>query len=266
MFYQGFTFVYSECADMANLPEGAMAQLRASPPDHSRKRLNTWQAIRAEVLRRIRAGEWPPGALIPTEQHLSVEMGCARATVNRALRELADSGIIQRRRKVGTRVAATPLRRTTLRLPAIRTEIEGMGAAYTYQLTECEARLPTPEAMRALQVDAQDVLLLVMSRHMADGQPHCSESIWLNPRALATPDATVFAVEPPQEWLARTLPVTQSSFSILAEPAGGTCALNLGVDPGTPVLTIERVNSMDALPVSFARQFYPPKHRLIFDD
>ncbi|WP_410216862.1 GntR family transcriptional regulator [Paracoccus sp. (in: a-proteobacteria)] len=228
--------------------------------------MNTWQAIRAEVLGRIRSGEWAPGTMIPTEQTLAAEMGCARATVNRAMRELADSGIIQRRRKVGTRVSATAERRTTLRLPAIREEIEIMGAACTYIMTECSLRAPSPQAMRALQVDADHELLLVTSRYLADERPHCAETVWLNPRAIDLPDATLFAEEPPQEWLARTLPVAQVSVSVLAESADGTSAVDLDVEPGTSVLAIERVNSLNGLPVSFTRQFYAPRHRLVFDD
>ena len=50
-----------------------------------------WEDIRAEVLRRIRARDWPPGALIPGEEALAEEFGVARATVNRALRDLAES-------------------------------------------------------------------------------------------------------------------------------------------------------------------------------
>ncbi|MEQ3643805.1 MULTISPECIES: GntR family transcriptional regulator [Paracoccus] len=251
---------------MAKLSQGSSVTIRSSGVDAERRRLNTWQAIRADVLGRIRSGEWPPGSLIPTEQMLSIEMGCARATVNRALRELADSGIIQRRRKVGTRVTATTSRRTTLSLPVLRDEIESLGARYAYQMTECLPCNPSPAAMQALQVDADDMMLLVKSRYLADDRPHCCEAIWLNPRALALPDFHLFAHEPPQEWLARSLPVTQSRFSILAEGASGSCAVNLTIDPGTPVMTIERVNTLDSLPVSFARQFYPPMHRLVLDD
>ena len=61
----------------------------------------TWQSIRAEALRRIRAGLWPPGARIPDEAELAAEFGCARATVNRALRDLAEAGLLERKRKGG---------------------------------------------------------------------------------------------------------------------------------------------------------------------
>ena len=251
---------------MLTVNHGSSTSLRAEALENSAKRLNTWQAIRADVLARIRSGEWPPGELIPTEQELAVEMGCARATVNRALRELASSGIIERRRKVGTRVASTSSRRTTLSLPVMRDEIEALGQRYHYALTEIEMRRGTTGALNALQADPEDELMLVKTRYLADGTAYCCETVWLNPKAIALPDPKLFEAEPPQEWLSRHLPVQQTRFSILADEATGACARSLELPSGTPVLAIERVNSLDAVPVSYARQFYPPQHRLIFDD
>ncbi len=75
------------------------------------KQAATWQSIRAEGLRRIHDGLWAPGARIPDEADLAGEFGCARATVNRALRSLAEDGFLERRRKGGTRVALTPVRK-----------------------------------------------------------------------------------------------------------------------------------------------------------
>ncbi|MCF3973397.1 GntR family transcriptional regulator [Paracoccus salsus] len=228
--------------------------------------MNTWQSVRAEVLARIRSREWPPGELIPTEQQLAVQMGCARATVNRALRELADSGIIERRRKVGTRVTATPSRRTTLEMPVIRHEVEALGLAYDYQMTSYSRSRPTEAAMHALQVGPDEELILIKAKYLADGRPHCCEAIWLNPHALPVIPAEDARTQPAHEWLARNVPLTHGRFSILAEGASGDCAHNLNVQAGTPVLTIERTNWSDATPISFSRQFYPPQHRLVSED
>ena len=70
----------------------------------------TYRQINSAILDRIRGGEWEAGDLIPREAALSLEFGCARATMNRALRELADDGVVERRRRAGTRVAETPAR------------------------------------------------------------------------------------------------------------------------------------------------------------
>ncbi|MDO5648322.1 MAG: GntR family transcriptional regulator [Paracoccus sp. (in: a-proteobacteria)] len=227
--------------------------------------LNTWQSVRTEVLRRIRSGEWAPGSMIPTEQELSAELKCARATVNRALRHLAESGIIERRRKVGTRVAIAPEHRSTLDMPEIRDEIEATGAAYTFRMTSFGLARATPAAMDALHVDAGQNLLLIKTQHLADGRPHCCEAIWLNPDVLPDITQATFADLPVREWLRQNIPLTEGRFAILAESATGDCATNLMVDEGTPVLTIEMVKSRDATPIAFARQFYPPNHRLVSD-
>ncbi len=70
-----------------------------------------------EVLRRIHCRDWEPGEQIPNEADLALEFGCARATVNRALRTLAESGVLDRKRKAGTRVALHPVGKATLNIP-----------------------------------------------------------------------------------------------------------------------------------------------------
>ena len=60
---------------------------------------NSWQSVQEEVLARIHSRQWKPGDLIPNEADLAQEFGCARATVNRALQNLADEGLLDRRRK-----------------------------------------------------------------------------------------------------------------------------------------------------------------------
>jgi GntR family histidine utilization transcriptional repressor len=89
-----------------------------------------WQSVQDEVLRRIHAREWKPGDLIPNEADLAQEFGCARTTVNRALRALAENGLLDRRRKAGTRVAAQPVAKATLDIAVIRREVEERGQKY----------------------------------------------------------------------------------------------------------------------------------------
>ena len=251
---------------MTRIPGDVARSLRGVQANAPKPRLNTWQSVRSEVLDRIRSGEWAPGELIPTEQELAVELGCARATVNRALRELAESGIVERRRKVGTRVATTPSRRTTLEMSVIRQEIESSGAEYGYSLTQCETITPPAHVARQLQVGTDVHVMVAKSQYLADGQPHCCEVVWLNLAALPRVTPEDFAMAPPHEWLARHVALTHGRFTILAEGASGDCARNLHVSAGTPVLTIERTNWSDTVPVSFARQFYPPGHRLVSED
>ena len=244
----------------------ACSAASAGAPVASRVRLNTWQSIRTEVLGRIRSGEWPAGSLIPTEHELAQEMGCARATVNRALRDLAESGIIQRRRKVGTRVAARPARRTRLDMPSIRDEIEGRGAEYGYRLAEAVLELPTEQAAAALRLESPRNVLLVRSLYLSDGVPWCCEMVWMNLQALPAIDRREFEHRSPHDWLAEAVPASDAAFAILSETASAATARHLSLPAASPVLVIERTSLDEDSPVAFARQFYPPRHRLNMRD
>jgi GntR family histidine utilization transcriptional repressor len=57
--------------------------------------------IRADLEGRIRSGDWPPGARIPTEHELTAQYGCARMTVHKAISALVAAGLIERRKKAG---------------------------------------------------------------------------------------------------------------------------------------------------------------------
>ncbi len=60
--------------------------------------------LRDEII----SGQRPLGALVPTEQELSGIYGVSRITTRRALDELAQSRLVARKRRVGTRVIFQP--------------------------------------------------------------------------------------------------------------------------------------------------------------
>jgi DNA-binding GntR family transcriptional regulator len=61
--------------------------------------------IRREIEAKVRAGDLPPGARLPTEMDLSTQYGVSRATAQRVLNDLAEAGLAIRRRRHGTFVA-----------------------------------------------------------------------------------------------------------------------------------------------------------------
>ncbi|WP_342723893.1 GntR family transcriptional regulator [Bradyrhizobium sp. B097] len=52
------------------------------------------ESVRAELLRRIESGIYPPGAPIPSTGVLTVEFGVSQITVTRALRDLQTTGVL----------------------------------------------------------------------------------------------------------------------------------------------------------------------------
>lgn len=53
---------------------------------------------------RIMSGEYAPGALLPNEETLSIELGVSRTALREAIKVLASKGLIESRPKIGTRV------------------------------------------------------------------------------------------------------------------------------------------------------------------
>jgi GntR family transcriptional regulator len=61
-----------------------------------------YRRIAASLQGSIKSGVYPVGAVLPTEIELSQTFGVCRQTVRDALRILGDSGLVLRRRRVGT--------------------------------------------------------------------------------------------------------------------------------------------------------------------
>ncbi len=101
----------------------------------AQKRIN-FQFVRDEVKRRIESRIWPQGSLLPTETQLAEEFNCARATVNHALRELADQGFVERKRKSGTRVKKEPSKQAKLEISLTRQTVQDQNSTYRYALVE----------------------------------------------------------------------------------------------------------------------------------
>jgi len=221
----------------------------------------TWQSLRAEALRRIRTREWPPGAQIPHEADLAAEFGCARATVNRALRDLAVAGYLERRRKGGTRVALTPVRKATFEISIIRQDVEGRAQEYGYRLLS-DTLTPAPAPVRtALKLGGPVTLRQVRALHLADGRPFCLEERWVNP-SFAGPEVRFDDVSA-NEWLVRNLPFSGGDFSFYATLADAGLAALLDCNEGAALFAIDRTTFSDAQPITAVTLTYAPGYRMV---
>ncbi|WP_298295402.1 GntR family transcriptional regulator [uncultured Litoreibacter sp.] len=221
-----------------------------------------WQSVQDEVLRRIHAREWSPGELIPNEADLAIEFGCARSTVNRALRSLADSGLLDRRRKAGTRVAAQPVAKATLDIAVIRHEVEERGGRYGYQLIERKTAVPPLSTSGAMKTRADAALLHVRALHLADDGPYAVEDRWINTNIV--PDALdeTFEELSANEWLLKHAPYTHGDIAFSAIQALPDDADIFGVPKGSALFAIDRVTWDNALSVTKVRLLFLPGYQL----
>ena len=199
-----------------------------------------WQAVQDEVLRRINVRQWKPGEMIPNEVDLADEFGCARATVNRALRNLADSGLLDRRRKAGTRVALHPVRKATLDISVIKSEIEGKGYVYSYSLISSQTVVPPKGIIGRMKLRPDDTLLHLVCVHMANGKPYVFENRWINPRVVPEVNGISFVVQSPNEWLVENIPFSSGDITFSALSATKLEADVLACAEGQGLFVIDR--------------------------
>ena len=223
--------------------------------------MSGWEAIRNDVRARIAAREWVPGGLIPGEEALAVSYGVARATVNRAMRELAESGLVERRRKAGTRVAQGVARRAVLSIPVIREQIEALNQVHSFQILMLNEDWPPAGVRDAMGLAADRRLLHIDTLHLADGRPHALESRWLNLAAVPGPLPDLMRITV-NEWLLQTVPYATGEIAFSAEPAGAEEARHLDCRAGAALFVTERVTRTDAGPVTWVRLAHAPGWRM----
>jgi len=224
--------------------------------------LRNWQSVRDEVLRRIHTRKWAPGDLIPNEADLAAEFGCARATVNRALRAVAEAGLLDRRRKAGTRVALQPVAKATLNISVIRQEVEARGARYSHQLISRENAVPAPAISGAMGTDALRPLLHLRALHMADGRPYATEDRWINTASVPQAQNEHFDHISANEWLLQNAAYTHGDIAFSAANATDQEAETLGCTPGDAVFVIDRVTWNETDAVTKVRIVFVPGHQM----
>jgi GntR family histidine utilization transcriptional repressor len=202
--------------------------------------IRNWQAVQDEVRRRIADRVWRPGDFIPHEADLAREFGCARATVNRALRELAEEGLLDRRRKAGTRVALNPIRRARFDIPVIRDEIEARGRACRHAILSRQMRAPPPDIAARMRTAPGRELLHLRTLYTADSAPYVLEDRWINPDAVPAVRDETFAAVSPNEWLVREVPFEGGDFAFSATTATAAEAAALSCAVGAGLLVLDR--------------------------
>lgn len=229
----------------------------------NRIQINSYQAVQAEIMKRIQSRQWVPGAQIPGETELAEEFGCARATMNRALRELAEAGILERKRRAGTRVALNPVHKAVLDIPVTRHEIESGGAAYGYTLIGRERKKPSPAVRARLDLPADTDMLHVTGVHFADHRPFQFEDRWINiaavPKIIEAPLDRISA----NEWLVREIPYSSGEIVFSAANATVREAEPLDATVGSALFVIERSTWLRDTPITFVRMCYPAGYRMV---
>lgn len=222
----------------------------------------SWQGIKAEVERRISERIWQPGDMIPNEAALAEEFGCARATVNRALQALSDEGMLDRKRKAGTRVALNRVAKATLDIPVTRLDVEQRGAEYNHRILEQSNAVPPKLILSEFGLGSDTTLLHLRTLHLSDGKPFLYEDRWINPRSVSGLEDVDFKAISANEWLVQNVPFTTGDISFSAANANAEEAEILGISLDVAIFIVNRTTWDGRHPITSVRLAYAPGFKM----
>jgi GntR family histidine utilization transcriptional repressor len=233
----------------------------AAPDDKAA--LPRYLEIQRDLQERIASGEWPPGHRVPPEHELQALYGCSRMTVNKALSALSGAGLIERRRRSGTIVAAPKTQQTVLKIHDIRAEIVASGRPYRFQILSRERRAMSVEDAARLGTKRAGEVEALTVRHMAGESPFVLEERLIDLAVAPSATKEPFDEAPPGTWLLQLVPWTDAEHIIRAEAATSFAARQLAVAPKSPCLVVERRTWQNGATITWVKLTYPgERHQL----
>lgn len=212
----------------------------------------------------IRAGVFPVGEAIPTEERLCETYGVSRITVRRALDELHSMGLIVRRRGVGCFVAEPATSQKAVSMVGSLHEALHYVRGLTYSRFSKASVTPPPWAAKALRLDPADHATRIEVIGTAKTGKIATTEIFLREEIGRTITQADMRAGTP---IVRILETRLGQRCVRAEQfvdaasATPAVARNLGIKAGTPVLSVTRVFYLaDGTPLEAVVAHYHPKN------
>ncbi|TCO69402.1 GntR family transcriptional regulator [Rhodovulum euryhalinum] len=222
----------------------------------------SWTEVRDRIHALILNSTYAPGDKLPRDEDIARVFGCARSTVHRAMRALADSGIVERRRKGGTTVRRERVTRATLDIPITRREVEQKGAVYGYRLIRRKVQQTPPEVVARFGLPAPCRMLRVEALHSADGAPYILEDRWISLDTVPEIAEVDLEAISANEWLVLNRPYSRCDLRFHAVNASAADARMLETGLGEALLVIERTTWIGAAPITHLRAITRPGYHL----
>lgn len=216
-----------------------------------------YEQIKRALTEPIRGGDWKSGDRIPGEEELAEHFQTARMTVNRALRELADEGLVVRKRRAGSFVAQPPAPAAMLEIVDMSKLIPARGQMYRFQILDSDIITADRHLTERFELSAPSQLRQVSCLHFADDIPIELEERWVNLDVLPEAREEAFNASPPGAWLLNQAPWTQAEHTISARNANQDTARHLQINEGEACLVLERRTFLEQRVVTLARLSHP---------
>ena len=207
------------------------------------ERLPLYQRLREEMLAKIAAGEWSPGAPIPTEAELTRHYGVAIGTVRKAVDTLVNEGLLLRSQGRGTFVRRPNFDASLARFFR-QVNASGGREIPTSRILSKTLQQPSHDVATALELDDVEQVVHMERLRMVEGRTLFHEEIWLPATrfgALLEIDSEGFGelLYPLYEKQCGQC-IASAKETLTVGAADSAMGKTLSIEEGAPVVTIER--------------------------
>ena len=252
------------------------------------KTIPAYQRIKNAILDNIHSGKWQAGNAISTEMALAKEFGVSRMTVNRALKELSEERVLERRQGSGTFVAQQQFNHTFVEVRNIAQDLKSANRDYQAQVVSkrtLTAAMLDDELRRKFDINkvavssntsastnadttvmddstgadsSSDVAVLyeVKIIHFADGQPIQFEERWVDAQKVPEFIEQDFSVVNTSDYLIAKSPLERGSYTIRALAAPDEIAALLQIAPQSPTLVLRRQTYSAGRVLTFVKMWH----------
>lgn len=233
------------------------------------KKIPAYQRIKAAILHNIHSGQWQAGSAISTEMALAKEFGVSRMTVNRALKELSEERVLERRQGSGTFVAQQQFNHTFVEVRNIAEDLKSANRDYKAEVISkrrITALMLDDSLRRKFDIDAgigahadkadEPVLYEVKIIHFADDQPIQVEERWVDAAAVPHFIEQDFSEVNTSDYLIEKIPLERGSYTIRALAAPKDIAEALQIKVQSPTLVLQRKTYSAGKVITFVKMWH----------
>jgi len=216
-----------------------------------------YQQIKDYILDGIHSGRYAEHSQIPTEHALAAQFSVSRMTVNKAIRDLVQAGMLIRTAGQGTYVTDLKAESPLQDINNIADEIRLRGQQYRGEVILLE-RLAADERIAVqMGIKVGDAVFHSLIVHFEDQQPLQLEERYVNPDWAPEYLQQDFSAVTPNEYLSRSCPLTDIEHIVEAVmPDQKVCEL-LQMDAAEPCLLLHRRTWSKKHLISFAKLSHP---------
>lgn len=238
------------------------------------KKIPAYQRIKDAILDNIHRGKWQAGQPISTEMALADEFGVSRMTVNRALKELSEERVLERRQGSGTFVAQQQFNHTFVEVRNIAEDLKSANRDYQAQVVSKQsitATMLNDDLRRRFNIssdtdsitdssmakkDNTPLLYEVKVIHLADGLPIQFEERWVDATKVPNFIKQDFSIVNTSDYLIAKIPLESGSYTIRALAAPKDIAHALQIDESSPTLVLSRQTYSAGQVLTFVKMWH----------